>query len=507
MKNILKPKVFLYTISVVLLTSCVAKIDIPRQNGIKGYLGTNSDSISIIAKDNETRLNEYKKMNPESLNKKDLKWGLAMSGGGIRSASVNIGVLKALYDMNILDSIDVVSSVSGGSYAAGWFFTNEILNTSDRKGQPLFDNKHILLNINYIKNRANMFRTPTMLGTLFASKKNAFNLYKSKINRTFMSMSTADRSLSSYQNAIANNKIPLFIINTSVSRKDDNDWLSSVYEYTAFYRGNPEIDFEKIDSTNDINIDEAVTISGAALKFKLLRKTKNYSNKIQSKYIPLCDGGKSENLGAISLIRRGVKNIIIIDAEYDKDYEFGSYDILKRYLNKELHLEISVPTVDSLLRKKNKESNLLTSVHKGTIKSIYIEPNNILKPININVYYIKMAIPNSLQTVLNNDTIFLKGSCLDKEIQQIEKKIQNKECALDKLIFSTVIKNENDFYALSTYWVKSYSDWLNNSKWKYVGYKFPQTNTADQSFYSDQFCAFIGLGYMQAFELRSVLKK
>ena len=42
--------------------------------------------------------------------------GIAMSGGGIRSSLFNIGVLKALYDQGVLDDVDIVSSVSGGSY-------------------------------------------------------------------------------------------------------------------------------------------------------------------------------------------------------------------------------------------------------------------------------------------------------------------------------------------------------------------------------------------------------
>lgn len=47
--------------------------------------------------------------------------GLAMSGGGIRSAAFNLGVLKALHDKGILSTVDVMSAVSGGSYAMSWY--------------------------------------------------------------------------------------------------------------------------------------------------------------------------------------------------------------------------------------------------------------------------------------------------------------------------------------------------------------------------------------------------
>ena len=44
--------------------------------------------------------------------------GLALSGGGIRSASFNLGVIQALHRFGVLRFIDYLSSVSGGSYIA-----------------------------------------------------------------------------------------------------------------------------------------------------------------------------------------------------------------------------------------------------------------------------------------------------------------------------------------------------------------------------------------------------
>ena len=44
--------------------------------------------------------------------------GLALSGGGIRSASFNLGVLQALHKKGLLTRMDYLSSVSGGGYIA-----------------------------------------------------------------------------------------------------------------------------------------------------------------------------------------------------------------------------------------------------------------------------------------------------------------------------------------------------------------------------------------------------
>lgn len=46
--------------------------------------------------------------------------GLALSGGGIRSATFNLGALQALAQLGLLTRFDYLSSVSGGGYIAGW---------------------------------------------------------------------------------------------------------------------------------------------------------------------------------------------------------------------------------------------------------------------------------------------------------------------------------------------------------------------------------------------------
>ena len=47
-------------------------------------------------------------------------FGLALSGGGIRSATFSIGALQALAKKGVLRSIDYISAVSGGGFAAAW---------------------------------------------------------------------------------------------------------------------------------------------------------------------------------------------------------------------------------------------------------------------------------------------------------------------------------------------------------------------------------------------------
>lgn len=49
------------------------------------------------------------------------KIGLALSGGGYRAAAFHIGSLRALHKLGVLDKVDYISSVSGGSIIAAFY--------------------------------------------------------------------------------------------------------------------------------------------------------------------------------------------------------------------------------------------------------------------------------------------------------------------------------------------------------------------------------------------------
>jgi hypothetical protein len=57
--------------------------------------------------------------------------GLAFSGGGIRSATFNLGIMQALAENELLHKFDYLSTVSGGGYIGSWLaaLTRRFLNT------------------------------------------------------------------------------------------------------------------------------------------------------------------------------------------------------------------------------------------------------------------------------------------------------------------------------------------------------------------------------------------
>jgi hypothetical protein len=71
----------------------------------------------IVAREKEQLLLRRTKLKLEHGDEKHPNWfGIAMSGGGIRSATINMGFLKTLNRFGILQKADYLSTVSGGGY-------------------------------------------------------------------------------------------------------------------------------------------------------------------------------------------------------------------------------------------------------------------------------------------------------------------------------------------------------------------------------------------------------
>jgi glycerophosphoryl diester phosphodiesterase len=64
---------------------------------------------------------DMRKLSPHRKAFDDHLVGLAFSGGGVRSATFNLGVLQALASIGVLQQCDYLSTVSGGGYIGGWF--------------------------------------------------------------------------------------------------------------------------------------------------------------------------------------------------------------------------------------------------------------------------------------------------------------------------------------------------------------------------------------------------
>ncbi len=95
----------------------------------------------IKQEDKFLKARRKKLFSPEAAEKlSENRFGIALSGGGIRSATINLGFLKTLNKFNILEQADYLSTVSGGGYTGAYIQGS--LRQSGSYGK-LFSDEHI----------------------------------------------------------------------------------------------------------------------------------------------------------------------------------------------------------------------------------------------------------------------------------------------------------------------------------------------------------------------------
>ncbi|MFZ0774223.1 MAG: patatin-like phospholipase family protein [Candidatus Sulfotelmatobacter sp.] len=101
--------------------------------------------------------------------------GLSFSGGGIRSATFNLGVLQGLQEFDLLRKIDFLSTVSGGGFIGSWLVAN-VCRTKHWLGRLMNWEEsidHLRRYSNYLAPRLGVFTADTW--TMWASwARNAF---------------------------------------------------------------------------------------------------------------------------------------------------------------------------------------------------------------------------------------------------------------------------------------------------------------------------------------------
>jgi len=446
-------------------------------------------------------------------------WGLALSGGGIRSATYSIGVMKALYDLGVLDSLDVISSVSGGGYASYWLYTNYQQRSSGvgRFGATAFSDDVFIQNLCQLQVSGRFVPVSAALRSVVdvssGRASRAFDDYEQAIWRVFSNGAAQQGNLASARLLVDDKKAPFFILNTTVTGTDvkkvsQRNLLENTLALTPAYFGNQKVGTHPWSDLSPclVRWSEAVTMSAAALS--PLRHHMNYKTPTgQQESVLLYDGGRSENLAALNLIQQGLKNIIIVDAAQDSDYTFEAYNQLRKLL-RPLGYEFNVPAIDLVaenpsrsIRKREKMRakyhRLGQSVYLGYARPI-AQDTDKTGALTSTVYYIKMALPTSLENKIRNIAAFDKGKSLALRRDQLKRR----GCqALATFPF------QQDLF---TYKVSRYSqDIAQRFRSRTTSFApsvfrlgFPQTTTADQDFKADQLEAFVGLGYLQGIELK-----
>jgi hypothetical protein len=96
---------------------------------------------------------------------------------------------------------------------------------------------------------------------------------------------------------------------------------------------------------------EARKVTFRAVPFPAYAFIPYWSKDAQGLRTYLSDGGHSENLAAFSLIRRLVRNIVIVDASGDRNFLFDDYKQLQKAVLQELNANFEVPAIEAALKK------------------------------------------------------------------------------------------------------------------------------------------------------------
>ncbi|MCK6873127.1 patatin-like phospholipase family protein [Enterobacter roggenkampii] len=467
----------------------------------------------------ETLLKDYA---VENNGKGTPKIGLALSGGGTRAAYFALGILSGLSKSDVLSHIDVISSTSGGSYAAYWYFARQ-MESARRKSSTsnifndcapswwvkpvegmvqepqleqtmlraikyegfedcgLNNTAHYISPDKYVW-QAHLARWPDVFAVyplvltgnkqkkpsvkdIFFSLINGYSnnekilatRYEDGLDRVWglepeprVPASITDTNKNwRYANAdatetlgsmyfrtnaslmnwekwrkwrINNSKAPNWILNGRIGQKNSYNDIRQLYEITAYGHGSQSTGF-RTDDFSDHTLIKAVTASAAffdyqGLPFHMLnilgRNTLDMINRNQAAWgvdiiaangskVRVSDGGSLDNTGVISLVKRNIPEIIVVDAGYDVSGNMDDLCNIKSTLNNgipegqsKFDLQINnLENLDAVCNKANglgyNTSEWLNPIMEGTISWPLNKKTGKPRFPPIKLWYIKLA--------------------------------------------------------------------------------------------------------------------
>lgn len=442
----------------------------------------------------------------------ELRWGLALSGGGIRAALFSMGAMKGLYEAGLMDSVQVVSTVSGGGYMAYWMYTREYQRPSEgRFGRNTFEDDEFRVGMCDVELASNFYSFREIFKTL-VGPETLVEGYNYALLRTFghavhdtLELERSGRlqdmepQLQIHQLAprMRDRTLPYFVINaTVVNPLPRHGWKDGLYEMTPLFRGNEAYGYAPWDGTSSMPLRQAIAISGAAYRRGLKQPIPNPHPAPRQPTLTLADGGGSENLGAIALVRRRVKNIIVVDAAQDSHYGFGPYENLRTRL-RSWGFALYVPSIEL----RDPRARLASGAHVGVVRSMV--PGDTF---SANIYYIKLSMPASLDSVLADSAADERGGEIDERVtKMLRRSVTPPGRDWDCEVLRSFGYSLRDRFVHT---VRHYAAFAperrrRSSLMNFAVTDFPQYTTADQSFYRDQTTAYVGLGYLLTQEMVS----
>lgn len=276
------------------------------------------------------------------------KIGLALSGGGIRSGAVSLGVLQTLQAADVLSEFEYVSTVSGGGYPVyGLLYQmiqkekpiNELLSEQSEFIENSESEAKFIPNIEYF---SSVLLSPFwgVLTFPFDSYGSGQPTYGAKIHRTFSGGSRPLFFNPAVGKAVDSRRwgfpTPIFGTSASVGSeapKARYDYtMGDYFEISPGLSGSPSIGYFT-NAFDEFELVSAITTSAAAIdapqggfqlpfflramNFGLGSKFSHPTQYKTNQHIYLADGGFIENMGILPLLRRGCTDILVVDNSAD----------------------------------------------------------------------------------------------------------------------------------------------------------------------------------------------
>jgi len=335
-------------------------------------------------------------------------------------------------------------------------------------------------------------------------------LYEGQLKRTFgQSDSTGNWNITDFASDMTGGSTaPYWVINaTFVEPYAKSGWAEGLMEFTPLQKGNNAYGYSRWSQGQQLSVVKAVAISGAAARVFLNQRIPNLIDGVTQQTIKLSDGGHSENLGAVALIRRGVKTVIVGDAEHDSDYTFGAYTNLKSRLNA-WNLVLTIPELDEYLSNHPAGGSARHGLYKGVVTD---KTGNK----KTDIFYLKMSRPAVVEAIVKQDLHSMPGASVsEKYFTQLRNTTgaatsENPNGVWDCNHALPVTREEmSDWfkYSMASQYQSAQRSWrlrlTRSLNMPGIYSDFPMHSTGDQSYYLDQSMGYVGLGYIEAEFLR-----
>ncbi len=280
--------------------------------------------------------------------------GIGYSGGGIRSASLNLGITQALHKYGVFAHLDYMSTVSGGGYLGS------SITTLMRAREKLFSEIAGTVAIETKEDQI-VIVTPTEVGE--TTRKYRFSC-EAKLNvKNGEQISKGKRLL---RPRIAMGQCEIDGTVSAIDRGPGGISIRIQGRQPDEYR---EYRFSRFDSIavkqgEVVNVGQELIHRHDTLGGRFRWRVRPVAFLLEMlgeldethRWVNLSDGGHIENLAAIELLRRRCKYIIVGDGEADPNLHFNGLATLMRCAKIDLGIKIDID-IDALRLRKLEKSD------------------------------------------------------------------------------------------------------------------------------------------------------